>query len=183
MFLNNPTNNGITTLFAKKKSLMKIWMVSGEHFAECRTERFVCLLRMKSFFIQFSGLGGVLSSDYCYLNSTFSFRHLGSKYRISFISKAKGQIWRGKCALMRKIWHILYTPHPDMWWPFFNSASAKKLAQVVNYQVQHPKKRWCWGDLGSSLLNGNEKPNQKWHFFLWSMMISDDFIAVFSNFC
>ena len=100
----------------------------------------------------------------------------------SSISKAKGQIWWGKCALMRKIWHILYTPHPDMWWPFFNSASAKKLAQVVNYQVQHPKKRWCWGDLGSSLLNGNEKPNQKWHFFLWSMMISDDFIAVFFQF-
>ena len=110
------------------------------------------------------------------------FHQIKPKFMIASLSKAKGQIWRGKCALMRKIWHILYTPHPDMWWPFFNSASAKKLAQVVNYQVQHPKKRWCWGDLGSSLLNGNEKPNQKWHFFLWSMMISDDFIAVFFQF-
>ena len=65
--------------------------------------------------------------------------------------------------------------HPDMW-PFFNSASAKKLAQVVNYQVQQEKRWWwCWGDLGSSLLNGNEKPNQKWHFFCdlwWFLMIS-----------
>ena len=103
----------------------------------------------------------------------------------SSISKAKGQIWWGKCALMRKIWHILYTPHPDMWWPFFNSASAKKLAQVVNYQVQHPKKRWCCGDLGSSLLNGNEKPNQKWHFFFcdlwWFLMISLRFFPIFVN--
>ena len=87
--------------------------------------------------------------------------------------KSKVKNWEKNVLWCVKI-DILYN-HPDMW-PFFNSASAKKLAQVVNYQVQQEKRWWwCWGDLGSSLLNGNEKPNQKWHFFCdlwWFLMIS-----------